>query len=51
MVLVEQKSVHLVRLPDISMVLHSGHVMYQESNRRPTEDELSALYLGVGTAA
>jgi branched-chain amino acid transport system ATP-binding protein len=51
MVLVEQKSVHLVRMPDISMVLHSGHVMYQETNRRPSEEELSALYLGVGAAA
>jgi branched-chain amino acid transport system ATP-binding protein len=51
MVLVEQKSVNLGRLPDTSIVLHSGHVMYQESNRRPAEDELSALYLGVVAGA
>jgi ABC-type branched-subunit amino acid transport system ATPase component len=51
MVLVEQKSVNLGRMPDISIVLHSGQVMYQESNRRPAEDELAALYLGVGAGA
>jgi branched-chain amino acid transport system ATP-binding protein len=51
MVLVEQKSVNLGRLPDTSIVLHSGHVMYQESNRRPAEAELSALYLGAGVGA
>jgi ABC-type branched-subunit amino acid transport system ATPase component len=51
MVLVEQKSVNLGRLPDTSIVLHSGHVMYQESNRRPAEAELSALYLGLAAGA
>lgn len=51
MVLVEQKSVNLGRLPDTSIVLHSGHIMYQESNWRPAEAELSALYLGVGAGA
>src|SRR5690242_3308854 len=51
MVLVEQKSVNLGRVPDTSIVLHSGHVVYQESNRRPSEEELSALYLGVGAVA
>jgi branched-chain amino acid transport system ATP-binding protein len=51
MVLVEQKSVNLGRVPDTSIVLHSGQVMYQAANRRPTEEELSALYLGVVSPA
>jgi branched-chain amino acid transport system ATP-binding protein len=51
MVLVEQKAVNLGRVPDTSIVLHSGHVMYQAANRRPAEGELAALYLGVGASA
>jgi branched-chain amino acid transport system ATP-binding protein len=51
MVLVEQKSVNLARLPDTSIVLHSGKVMYQASNRRPRDEELAELYLGVAVGA
>jgi hypothetical protein len=46
MVLVEQKAVPLARTPDMTIVLHSGHAVYMEADRRPSEDELAALYLG-----
>jgi branched-chain amino acid transport system ATP-binding protein len=46
MVLVEQKAVPLHRVPDTTVVLHSGRAVYQRDNQRPAEDELAQLYLG-----
>jgi branched-chain amino acid transport system ATP-binding protein len=51
MVLVEQKVVQFRRTPDTTVVLHSGHVMYNEPGRRPSEDELAELYLGGSVAS
>lgn len=46
MVLLEQKAVPLHRMPDTTIVLHSGRVVYQKANARPDEEELAELYLG-----
>jgi branched-chain amino acid transport system ATP-binding protein len=46
MVLVEQKAVPLHRVPDTTVVLHTGRAVYQRDNQRPAEDELAQLYLG-----
>jgi branched-chain amino acid transport system ATP-binding protein len=46
MVIVEQKVVPLARMPDLTIVLHHGRVVYQKENTRPDEAELAELYLG-----
>jgi branched-chain amino acid transport system ATP-binding protein len=46
MVIVEQKVVPLARVPDLTIVLHHGRVVYQKENTRPDEAELAELYLG-----
>jgi branched-chain amino acid transport system ATP-binding protein len=46
MVVVEQKAVPLARIPDLTIVLHHGRVVYQKENARPDEAELAELYLG-----
>jgi branched-chain amino acid transport system ATP-binding protein len=50
MVLVEQKAVPLWRAPDSTIVLHSGRVLHRVTGKRPSEEELAALYLGEGAA-
>jgi branched-chain amino acid transport system ATP-binding protein len=45
MVLVEQKAVPLQARRESTIVLQSGSVVFQQ-DRRPTADELAALYLG-----
>lgn len=45
MVVVEQKSVTLNRVPDLTLVLQAGRVADRRIDARPTEDELAALYL------
>jgi branched-chain amino acid transport system ATP-binding protein len=45
MVLVEQKAVPVACARETTIVLQNGRAVFQES-RRPTADELSALYLG-----
>lgn len=45
MVLVEQKAVPLASTQESTIVLRNGRVIFQES-RRPTREELAALYLG-----
>lgn len=45
MVIVEQKAVPLDVLPERTMVLQQGRVVWELQGRRPTEDELAALYL------
>jgi len=45
MVLVEQKAVPLRSSQESTIVLQNGRVVFQES-RRPTSEELAALYLG-----
>ena len=45
MVLVEQKAVPLASPQESTIVLRNGRVIFQES-RRPTREELAALYLG-----
>jgi branched-chain amino acid transport system ATP-binding protein len=50
MIMVEQKAVPLDRAPSLTMVLHSGRVVYEAKDRRPTKQELASLYLGESTA-
>jgi branched-chain amino acid transport system ATP-binding protein len=51
MILVEQKAVPLDRIPDTTLVLQSGRVVYRALGQRPTEAQLAELYLGgVGAA-
>ena len=45
MVLVEQKAVPLPARREATIVLQSGSVVFQQ-DRRPSADELAALYLG-----
>ena len=49
MVLVEQKSVPLPARREGTIVLQSGSIVFQQ-DRRPSPDELAALYLGERTA-
>jgi branched-chain amino acid transport system ATP-binding protein len=50
MVLVEQKAVPLQGTAETTIVLQNGRVVFQEA-RRPTADELAALYLGESAGA
>lgn len=47
MIVVEQKAVPLPARRETTIVLHGGKVRYRE-DRRPTTQELAALYLGEG---
>ena len=47
MIVVEQKAVPLPAKRETTIVLHGGRVRYRE-DRRPTTQELAALYLGEG---
>jgi ABC-type branched-subunit amino acid transport system ATPase component len=49
MVLVEQKAVPLRGVEETTIVLQTGRVVFNE-RRRPTADELAALYLGESAA-
>jgi branched-chain amino acid transport system ATP-binding protein len=46
MIVVEQKSVPLGSDRETTIVLQNGHVVFQEA-RRPDDDQLAALYLGM----
>ncbi len=46
MVLVEQKAMPVDWVPATTIVLQAGRVVYQRHNAKPTEEELTALYLG-----
>jgi branched-chain amino acid transport system ATP-binding protein len=47
MVLVEQKAIPLACASETTIVLQNGRIIFSE-RRRPTADELAALYLGEG---
>ncbi len=49
MIIVEQKAVPLPNERETTIVLHNGRVRFREA-RRPTIEELAALYLGEGRA-
>lgn len=46
MVIVEQKAVPLSVVPETTLVLQGGHIVYSVAGSRPTEDQLARLYLG-----
>jgi branched-chain amino acid transport system ATP-binding protein len=46
MVLVEQKALTIEWTPDRALVLRNGEVVFEAADRRPTDRELAALYLG-----
>lgn len=51
MIIVEQKAVPLDVVPETTMVLQGGQVIWSAKGQRPTEEELASLYLGGTTAS